>query len=102
MEVIFDKKYDKKQLNHFWTKIWPPKLTIEQWLTFLSIKCRRTSKNYHKNMVINGLKKLCLEKCITESELHNLIEMTMSPDDENKYIVLSVMKSYKKTKFKRK
>lgn len=104
MRVVFNTHYEKKKLAGFWSKQWNGKrYSIDDWLNLISDTNTRVNLHTADAMVKlkNGLKKMHLEKWITEQELNNLTDMLESSDDGNKYMALLVMKKYKKTKFKR-
>lgn len=95
----FDKSFEKKRLRNFWTEFWPY-IPTEVWLNRVTSLNPTIHKTYI-NKLKDGLRKLTLEKKITESELFNLLDMLNSSDGENKIVVLCVMQKYKKTKFKK-
>lgn len=100
MNQKFDKSVEKKRLRNFWTEKWFYN-SIEDWMTSMNIHTNWYNSNRTIPLIKDGLKKLTLEKKITEQELFNLLDMLDSSDDENKTIVLLVMQKYKKTKFKK-
>jgi hypothetical protein len=100
----FVMSYEKRRLNSFW-RTFPKGISIDDWLEMIQDEANIWSNfDYVKATEIlrNALKKLHIEKLITENELYNMLEMLDSPDSENKYIVLCVMQKVKKTKFKKK
>ncbi len=98
----FVKSYEQRRLNKFWSTF--PKFHIDHWCQLLEDEQNMFSNfKYEKaiEMLKNALKKMHVEKLIAEDELYNLLKMLDSPDIENNYVVLSVMKRLKKTKFKK-
>jgi len=99
----FVKSYEKRRLNDFWEECWPI-WDIDKWYDLIK-KDEDVWSNfqmeYHIDLVKDALKKMTLEKLITEDTLYNMLAMADSPDQENVYMVLSVMQKLKKTKFKR-
>ena len=98
----FNKKFEQRRLNDFWDLHWPV-IKIEKWYKVLEEE--RNWSNFQMEslttLLADALKKMTLEKLITEDKLYNMLEMVESPDPENVYVALLVIQQIKITKFKR-
>lgn len=99
----FNKHFEQRRLTDFWYEVWPI-WKVAQWDEIIKSENNTWAnfeREYHIDLVKDALKKMTLEKVITEDTLYNMLAMADSPDQENVYMVLSVMQKLKKTKFKR-
>ena len=98
---ILSKTQHKKRYKQFWRNHWV-KLSIQEWIDLLTgKKISVFGTERPKIMVTQAVEKLKLERKITEEEASNLLAMLQSPDSDNKYMALCIMRKYKPKEFKR-
>lgn len=104
MEINNDLKRKYKQ---FWRNHWI-KYSINDWVEALS----KDVGIYHRNdnslkkdkavkLLTGALIKLQLEKKINKEEATNLRDMLNSPDSDNHFLALSIIRKYKPKEFKK-